>query len=423
MPKQNTVNSVPELLRDAVTCPFCSLLCDDLETVTRGTQVSVDAKACPKAHKAFAAATPAGSPLVDGQPVTLEQALSAAKRILKYARQPLFSGLATDVDGVRASLALAERCGAIVDHLHGASMAHGIRVLQSRGQTMTTLAEVRNRADVVVLLGADINEDFHRFAEICLTPAESLSPERLAARQIFHLGPRAQRPRQAGLNCQPIVCTADELPNFLGGLRALLRGRQHGLAGRSAKALAALAHTLKSAAYAVFVWAPGQLPPAHAEHLIGSAGELIAELNQHTRAAGLALGGNEGGQTALATAAWTTGYPLQFSYAGETLDYDPLRYQTARLLAEDAVDALVWISTFSAQVPPANTLPCIVIGNAASALTRPGSVYLPVGTPGIDHTGQLMRTDSVVSLPLQKLRGTGALSTAQMLAALAATLD
>jgi formylmethanofuran dehydrogenase subunit B len=93
------------------------------------------------------------------------------------------------------------------------------------------------------------------------------------------------------------------------------------------------------------------------------------------------------------------------------------------LLAEDAVDALVWISTFSAQVPPANTLPCIVIGNAASALTRPGSVYLPVGTPGIDHTGQLMRTDSVVSLPLQKLRDTGALSTAQMLAALAATLD
>jgi formylmethanofuran dehydrogenase subunit B len=100
VPKQNTVNSVPKLLRDAVTCPFCSLLCDDLETVTRGTQVSVDAKACPKAHKAFAAATPAGSPLVDGQPVTLEQALSAAKRILKYARQPLFSGLATDVDGV-----------------------------------------------------------------------------------------------------------------------------------------------------------------------------------------------------------------------------------------------------------------------------------------------------------------------------------
>ena len=50
-------------------------------------------------------------------------------------------------------------------------------------------------------------------------------------------------------------------------------------------------------------------------------------------------------------------------------------------------------------------------------------MYLPVGTPGIDHTGQLMRTDSVVSLPLQQLRETGALSTAQMLAALAATLD
>jgi formylmethanofuran dehydrogenase subunit B len=31
-------------------------------------------------------------------------------------------------------------------------------------------------------------------------------------------------------------------------------------------------------------------------------------------------------------------------------------------------------------------------------------VYIPVATPGLDHTGQMIRTDSVVSLSLKQIR-------------------
>jgi len=423
VPKQNAVDSAHEILHHEVSCPFCGLLCDDLTTRTENQRVTVQAIACPKATRAFDACVPPGEPLIDGKPAALDDALAAATRLLKRSRQPLFGGLATDVNGMRAALALAERCGAILDHRHGEALNHGVQVLQSRGQTTTTLAEVRNRADLVVLVGANINDDFPRFAEICLAPAETLHPAGTAGRQVWHLGPRAERPRQAGLRLEQIACPQAELLDTLNALRASLRGRAQGLTGQRAKAITALAAAVKQAAYTVFVWAPGQLDACAAELLIGSIGELCGELNRSQRAAGLALGGNDGAQTALAATAWTTGYPLRLSYAGPTIDFDPLRYQTRRLLAEQAVDALLWINCFSPAPPPDNDLPCVVIGTAGSELRRPGSVFLPAGTPGVDHAGQLMRTDAVVALPLKQLRDSDAASAAGLLRELARRLD
>lgn len=424
MPQENSPDLASKVQQhEAVTCIFCSLLCDDLTTETRGHQVRALAQACPKAERAYAASVPASTPLIDGKPASFDAALAAASRILKRSRQPLFGGLATDVDGMRAALALAERCGAIVDHLHGTALARGVRVLQSRGQATTTLAEVRNRADLVLLLGVDLNTDFHRFVDVCLQPAESLHPERLAARRIVHLGPKASRPRHAGLVTEHLACTDVELPALVNALRVALKGGKPTLTGKRGKAVAQLADTIRGAAYTVLVWAPGQLPDHAGDLLISSAGELIAELNRTQRAAGLALGGNDGGQTALASCTWTTGFPLQLSFAGDTLDFDPTRYQTARLLAAGEVDALLWVSCFGDRRPPDTRLPCVVVGTAGSAISRAGSVYLPAGTPGIDHAGQLMRTDAVVVLPLQALRQTAARPAAAVLSALAGQLD
>ena len=35
---------------------------------------------------------------------------------------------------------------------------------------------------------------------------------------------------------------------------------------------------------------------------------------------------------------------------------------------------------------------------------REPEVFIPVGTPGVDHAGHLFRTDKVVMLPLRQLR-------------------
>jgi formylmethanofuran dehydrogenase subunit B len=44
-----------------------------------------------------------------------------------------------------------------------------------------------------------------------------------------------------------------------------------------------------------------------------------------------------------------------------------------------------------------------VLGTPGLKLASPPAVFIPVGTPGVDHTGRIIRCDSVVSLPLRNL--------------------
>jgi formylmethanofuran dehydrogenase subunit B len=45
-------------------------------------------------------------------------------------------------------------------------------------------------------------------------------------------------------------------------------------------------------------------------------------------------------------------------------------------------------------------------------------VFIPVGTPGIDHAGHAYRMDNVVAIRLKKLRDSGLPSTAEVLNAI-----
>jgi formylmethanofuran dehydrogenase subunit B len=76
------------------------------------------------------------------------------------------------------------------------------------------------------------------------------------------------------------------------------------------------------------------------------------------------------------------------------------------LLADGAVDALLWVASFDGeQVPPSNRLPMVVLGHPAlaEAARREGlaTVFIPVSTPGIGSAGHLFRTDGTVLMPLE----------------------
>ena len=46
----------------------------------------------------------------------------------------------------------------------------------------------------------------------------------------------------------------------------------------------------------------------------------------------------------------------------------------------------------------------VVFGHAHMQLAQEPTVFIPVGTPGVDHRGIMFRSDNVVSLPLSLLR-------------------
>ncbi|MEQ8232860.1 MAG: formylmethanofuran dehydrogenase, partial [Gammaproteobacteria bacterium] len=211
-------------------CPFCALLCDDLALRPQADSTfTVARNGCRRATAAYARAPLAPQALVAGREVGLEQAIEAAARLLKRARQPLFGGLATDVDGVRASVNLAERCGAILDHVHGDALASTSRMLQARGWYATTLSEVRNRADLVVVIDVDFDARYESFKRRCLEPRPARGSAPGKGREVVFIGAGKRAPEAAGASTT-IACRSENLVEVLLALLASLRS--HSLAAR-----------------------------------------------------------------------------------------------------------------------------------------------------------------------------------------------
>jgi formylmethanofuran dehydrogenase subunit B len=368
--------------RPAWTCPFCPLLCDGFDVAPQpagGLQLA--GSDCARAQAALARFAPAGSaaPQIAGQPVALDMAIAEAARRLAASRQPLFGGLGTDVAGARALYALACACGAICDAAAGRPLMQSTRALQDRGGFATSLAEVRSRADLVLCLGG---------------PPMARYPE-FAART----GLAADDPRWLVLGAGQ---SADDWFAPVAHLAALVEGRA--VAG-AAPALQAAAQRLQAARYAVVVVETAALGE-HGALLIEMLQRVVATLNRSTRAAMLSLGGADGASTVNGVFTWLSGLPLRTRLGPQGLEHDPVAFDATTLLADGAVDLLLWLASFGTEPPPpAGPQPRIVIGHPSLA-ALPADVFIPVATPGIGHDGHLFRTDGVVMMPLHAVQPT-----------------
>ncbi|MFX1675924.1 formylmethanofuran dehydrogenase [Paraburkholderia sp. A2WS-5] len=410
------------------TCPFCALLCDRFG-VAQGETLTPAGTSCPRAARALAqfGGTPSSAtPAVNGQPVDAQTALDTAAQWLARARQPLFGGMATDVAGARALYRVANACGAIVDHAHGRALMHGLTAMQDRGAFTTTFAEIRNRADLIVCIGSSPSTRYPEFFSRCAVGSETggetdgVGPSQ---RTVVFLGCEidAALTQRAGVETLAVPLQGD-LYDTVAMLNALLAGKS--LRAPADPALAALVERMLAADYTAMVWIPADLPGAHAALLVEGLDRLLKTLNRMRRAGGLALGGDDGGASVNQALTWLSGLPLRTGVHRSGLEHAPQRYDTARLLADRDVDALVWVASFGADLPPPRTpLPTIVLGHpglAAACADREGpTVFVPVSTPGIGSAGHLFRADGGVVLPLTPIYA----DTLPTVAAFAAQLD
>ncbi|MFL9961841.1 formylmethanofuran dehydrogenase [Paraburkholderia sediminicola] len=419
------------------TCPFCPLLCDDLVIESQGDgTLSVADTECSRLAAALAlygAAHAQCRSVVDGNEAQPDAALARAAQILADSRRPLFGGLATDVAGARALYVLAAGCGAILDHLHGDALTPATLALQDRGSFFTTLSEVRSRADLLLFFGCQPSRRYPRFFTRVLAGTD-------IARELIFVG-CAVDPAAAGLahtRTETLLPHADPY-DTLALWSALGEGREAGLwrhhsdgndaAASAAATLASLQARIASARYTVLIYEPGALPGPHAALLIEALNRIVKAANRTTRAACLALGGDDGALTVNQTMTWLSGMPLRTrlstparSAGTAPLDHDPYRYRSGRLLAGGEVDALLWIASFAPHAWPVAldpALPLIVLGHPALAdaakARGANTVFIPVATPGIDTGGHLFRVDGSVVMPLAAARG-GALASVASLA-------
>ena len=114
-----------------VTCPFCGMLCDDLKIERKGHSAQGPEQRlrralrdssgnCRRRARKSAART------------SISKAIKAAAELISKSKLPLYGGLATGVEGMRAVMALADRTGGMVDHVLSEVQYRNLKVLQTK---------------------------------------------------------------------------------------------------------------------------------------------------------------------------------------------------------------------------------------------------------------------------------------------------
>ena len=397
-------------IHDNVACPFCGILCDDLTVERTADGLKVRKNGCDKAISGFERAVDGAKPQISGKDVSLTEAIAAAAALIKKSRLPIFGGLGTDVEGMRAVMSIADNAGGVVDHALSEGQYRNFRVLQSGGWVMTTLTEARNRADLFIILGSDLHKLHPRFFERVVCNEKSMFSDAPPKRTVVFLGEGLDQSGITGNRVGEVItlpCKGDRIGEILIAMRAMAKGvpvSGDTIGGLKRADVEALVERCRIATYGVMVWAPPSLAFPNADLTVQAAAEYVKDINLHSRFAGLSLGGNEGAVSAGAVCAWQSGYPLRVSFASGKPDYDAERYSMARLLQAKESDLLVWIASYTPDLSPPDTdVPMIVLGTPGLKLNRAPVVFIPIGTPGADHAGLLVRCDNVVSLPLRNL--------------------
>lgn len=400
-----------------VACPFCGLVCDDLIAENE----RVDTRGCPKAAANFSRRVVNGEHRIAGRAASLDDAVAAAATLLRAARQPLVTGPGVDLAGIRALLALAERLGAVVDRWRSAPQFANLAVFQRAGMLAATFAEIQNRTDLALVVGSDPAQRYPRFFERLLRNAKPLY--RNAAPSVVYLGPAASAPSDPVV-AERIVIAGDRLLDALRVLAAAVEGRRVAAAADwPLAALAALARRFESASYGTIIWDAAELPAAMRQDIAALILQLLRVLTLKTRCVGLPLGGSDNAQGVAQAMLWQTGWPGRLSFGAGVPAHDPWRYDAERMLRDGETDLLLWVEAFGTEPPPPTRVPTIALLPPDAAPPAPAAVEIRIGVPGLDHRGWVMRSDTVVALPLAATRAAPLPSVAAVADAMRAALE
>jgi formylmethanofuran dehydrogenase subunit B len=358
---------------------------------------------------------------IDGAFASLDDAAVAAARLLARSRQPLIAGLGADIDGTRAAIALAERVGGVIEHMHSAALLRDLDCLRETGIMLTTPGEARVRADVVLLVGDGLREAWPHLNERLL--ARPARPEGAdVKRRIVWLAPQADAAIPS-LDGDIEVFAAGlgaTLAANLAALRARVKGRPVAQAPLPFSALDALAGIVKGARFGVAVWTAASLGALEIEMLHG----LVRDLNDTTRFSTLPLAAPDNGAGVLAACGWTTGFPMRTGFGAAAPIHDPWRFDAERLVASGETDCVLWVSAFGA-APPAwrSAVNFIALCERTTQFDEDPKVRITVGRPGVDHDAVMHLSDIGTLVAVTASAPSGVSSVAQVLECIGARLE
>ena len=378
------------------TCTGCSLLCEDIELVLKTGAISQAKNLCRKGYAHFQSLfTERTTPLVDGQKVSIDEAIKKAAEILRESKHPLLYGWSNStLEAQSVGIELAKKLGAVIDDT--SSFCQGLLLeMVLRGELPTcTLDDVRNFADVSVFWGAD--------------PSNS-HPRHLSRFAYYPRGEKRQKSYEEERTCIVVdvrksstakLCenyfrvAPGEDASFIESIMAVLAGKIPKYGDK--KKMIELGTILRKTEFGVIF--PGLGMIYSLGQNIGLLKSLVAKLNEITTFKVIPMVGhyNMRGFNELLLA--ETGYINQVSFEGGAAKHGP-EYSVVSMAK--TCDAAIVIGSDPLSALPFGTAgslaktQLIAIDPRRSLTTDAAKVVIPSAMYGLEAGGSAVRMDGV----------------------------
>lgn len=404
------------------TCSGCSLLCDDIIVKTDGLFVTEVIGACLKGKERFdlvSAQNRITKPMVkkDGElkQVSWDEAYKKATEIIKSSSNPLLYGFSNvTCEAQEAGMKLAEKVNGFIDS--NASICQGkfLNKAKNLGINLTTITEIINKGDLIILWGANPAETIPRLLNKVLF---SRGKFRMTGREIKTLviiDPiKTASFSVMGVRDLPLIvepnkdidlirtlkeecCSADSIPS-------------KGVAGIDQSDLKRLLLHLTGAENCVIIVGQGVIQPHPDYDLVEELLELLQMINERQvkgRISLLLMGGhfNMAGFDHVALSAYGTFGKLEFKNNQMVKTEDTLISK----IEKDDFDSSIIVGTDPiAHLPQSLSSklankPLILIDNHSTTTSHIADVVFPTSITGIENGGLVYRLDQV-PIELQKI--------------------
>lgn len=390
---------------DNIVCPFCGCLCDDIILEVDGNRIVSNENGCAIGrtkfldHMSQRLLTPSirrGSELVS---VGLEEAIEKAVEILSSSRRPLVYGLSsTENDAHREAYHIAETVGGVVDNT--SSVCHGPTAIgsQESGEPHGSLAEIRNRADLIIYWGSNPQFAHPRHIGRFVKP----QPIYTDSRTVWVVDIR--KSVSANIADRFIQIEPGSDLEVISTMRALLRGHSLDMAkvgGLSVSEIEVLVDQMKNAEYGAFFFGLGLVQSRGKHRNVDAAIRLIQDLNAYTRWTMLPMRGHYNVTGANKTSTWQTGYPFGVDYSRGYPRFQPGEYTAIDLVRRGEVDAILNVAADPAAHFPGTLLkklskiPIINLDPKKNMTSLIASVNIPTALSGIEADGAAARMDGL----------------------------
>ena len=401
-----------------VVCPFCSLHCDDLEINVHDNKLSVKnniPKSCSLKFEKLNLPKFRDIPArVKGKPCETKKAYQYSRQLIKKSKETIFLNSSVDVNITRESLSAASKVNGIVDHINSNVFLKNISIYQRRGYMATSLTEIKNKSDTIIVFSNNLFKTYPRLMRKYLATNDSFSinPK---IKKIYVIGKKANNQKDCDIRDKRITYIDFNNKNVPELLSNFANKKNTSLI--SNKIFNKLLASIEDCKYLSILWATSEFNDyKECDEIIYNISAYVVDLNKSMRAACLSLAGNDGDVSFSQTLGWMSGFPSRIKFTGNFFEYDKDSHNAEQLINSRNADLVIYLNSLSEKKLILNKKnKNIVVGRPCTKYNIEPDVFIPCGIPGIDFKGHIFRTDNVVSLPLSSLRQSNGNSVQQVL--------